>query len=205
MRSSRVAADVSVEVLSSPGAEQKTLSSPVVHRDECSIFVETAEVGTKEVIDHIIEVGIDQNCLEDAAQACEYQYHSSGDGCYDADQCHCPCCWKNRNQDRIPVMVLTIISLLLTFSAVGGFSFTQTLATVGRQNQVLKHSLVVFNVLFVASFLCNFLAVLILLILQPRRQYSRYKKISLFISNTASFAFLILGYGFVIAFNIQHR
>ncbi|KAI3916435.1 hypothetical protein MKW92_005892 [Papaver armeniacum] len=176
MRSSRVAADVSVEILSSPGAEQKKLSSPV---------------------------GIDQNCLEDAAQACEY--HSSGDGCYAGDQCHCPCCWKNRNQDRIPVMVLLIISLLLTFSAVGGFSFTQTLATVGRQNQVLKHSLVVFNVLFVASFFCNFLAVLILLILQPRREYSRYKKISLFISNTASFAFLILGYGFVIAFNIQHR
>ncbi|KAI3863337.1 hypothetical protein MKX03_023277, partial [Papaver bracteatum] len=164
------------------------------------------EVGTKEVIDHhIIEVGIDQNCLEDAAQACDYQYHASGDGCYDGDQCHCPFCWKNRNQDRIPVMVLSIISLLLTFSAVGGFSFTQTLAMVGRRNQVLNHSLVVFNVLFVASFFCNFLAVLILLILQPRREYSRYKKISLFISNTASFVFLILAYGFVIAFNIQHR
>ncbi|RZC55859.1 hypothetical protein C5167_014712 [Papaver somniferum] len=197
MRSSRVVADFSL----------MRLSSPVLHREECSckhsnLLLGTEAVGVKEV-SLTIEGGEVQDRQEAAAAACECL--SSRDGCYVDDQCHLPGCWTNRNQDHIFGMVLSVISFLLTFSAVGGFIFTQVLTTVGRHDQILKHSLVAFNMLFAASFGCNFLAAFILFMLQSRREYIPYKNFSLIISNTASFAFLILGYGFVIAFNIQHR
>ncbi|KAI3837950.1 hypothetical protein MKX03_037017 [Papaver bracteatum] len=197
--SSKVGADVPVR-----------LSSPVLPRDECpcvrmflnrSDLLGTAEVGAKEVSLNI-EGGKDQD-WEAAEEACGY--HSSGAQCYVGDQCHHPGFWTNRNKDHILEMVLKIISFLLTFSAVGAFSFTQAITPLGSQDPVLKLSLVAFNVLFAASFFCNFLAALILLILQSHPEYFRYKKFSLIISNTVSFALLILGYGFVIAFNIQHR
>ncbi|KAI3945476.1 hypothetical protein MKW92_027190 [Papaver armeniacum] len=184
----------------------RSSSRVVLLRDECPcvrmFLLGTAEVGAKEVSLNI-EGGKDEDWEAAAAEACGY--HSSGARCYVGDQCHHRGCWTNRNKDHILEMVLKIISFLLTLSAVGAFSFTQAITPLGSQDPVLKHSLVAFNVLFAASFFCNFLGALILLVLQSRPEYFRYKKFSLIISNTVSFAFLILGYGFVIAFNIQHR
>ncbi|RZC55860.1 hypothetical protein C5167_014715 [Papaver somniferum] len=187
-------------------------SVPALHMVDCpcesSHLLRTEEVAAKEVSLNI-DGGKVQDCREAPPAACEYR--SSGNGCYADDQCHHPGFRMKRNQDQILEMVLSVISLLLTLSAVGGFAFTQLLTTVRshdqypNHDQFLEHSLVAFNVLFAASFFCNFLAAFVHFILQSRRECFPYTKFSLIISNTFSFAFLILGYGFVIAFNIQYR
>lgn len=123
---------------------------------------------------------------------------------FGGDQCHHPQCWMNKTKDRLIEVLLMVSSFLLSFCTAGAFYFTEALTIAGSHGPVLKHSLAAFNRVFTASFVCNFLGVLICLILQYRREYHRYKKFILIISNTASFLFMVLGYGFVITFNIQH-
>ncbi|KAI3923063.1 hypothetical protein MKW98_009845 [Papaver atlanticum] len=142
---------------------------------------------------------------EDAGAVIECQ--SGGCGFYIGDQWHHhPQCWTNKSRDRFLEMLLMVSSFLLSFATSGALYFTQALTIVGsHDDRVLKHSLAGFKWVFAASFFINFLGVFALLILQSRREYHKYKKYSLTISNIASFLFMVLGYGLVIAFNIQRR
>ncbi|KAI3873189.1 hypothetical protein MKX03_034279 [Papaver bracteatum] len=129
--------------------------------------------------------------------------HSGGAGVYIRDQYHRPQCWMNKSKDTFLEVLLMVCSFLLSFAVAGAFYFTQALAIVGSHDPILKHSLAALRRVFSASFFSNFLGVFVLLILQSRREYHKYKKFSLIISNAASFLFLVLGYGFVITFNIR--
>ncbi|MCL7031594.1 hypothetical protein MKW94_013718 [Papaver nudicaule] len=143
-------------------------------------------------------------CQNKEAAGKVFECQTGGCGFYTGDQWnHHPQCRINKSKDKFLEVLLMVCSFLLSFANAGAFYFTQALAIVGSHNSALKHSLVALYRVFAASFFCNFLGVSVLVILQSRREDHPYKKCTLIISNTASFLFMVLGYGFVIAFNIQ--
>ncbi|MCL7042521.1 hypothetical protein MKW94_017666 [Papaver nudicaule] len=148
-----------------------------------------------------VNFDVEKYCQNNEATGAAVKYHSGSDSFYD-DHCHHPNCWMNGSKDRFLEVLLMVSSFLLSFSTAGALYFTQALTIVGSHDPVLKHSLAAFKWAFASSFLSNFLGVVVLLILQSRREYHQYKKLSLIISNTASFVFMVLGYGLLIAFNI---
>ncbi|MCL7027832.1 hypothetical protein MKW94_025425 [Papaver nudicaule] len=138
------------------------------------------------------------------ASAADVECHSGGSSFHAGDY-HCRECWLRESKDRFLEVLSMVSAFLLSFGTAGAFYFTQALTIVGSHDPVLKHTFTTLNWVFAASFFCNFLGVLISLILQSRREYHRYKKLSLIISNIASFLFMVLGYGLLMAFNIGHR
>ncbi|KAI3884826.1 hypothetical protein MKX03_012202 [Papaver bracteatum] len=217
MTNSEIAADVQS---SSPGNDKNDITNP-----SCSLcasysniflqFLGEAEEGklkpklnsaslksTKQV-----NINVHGKCCQSKeVSEAVFECQSGGCGYSIGDQWHHhPQCWTNKSKAKFLEALLMVSSFLLSFATAGAFYFTQALAVVGSHDPVLKHNLAAFNRVFAASFFCNFLGVLICLILQSRREYHQYKKISLIISNIASFLFMVLGYGLVIAFNIQRR
>ncbi|KAI3869267.1 hypothetical protein MKX03_026691 [Papaver bracteatum] len=221
MTTSQIADDVRVSVqLSSPGHDENDRSNlPRRFRASSSRFVRALLQLLGEAED--VKLKSDSTSLKSAKQVnnvhekcCQnkedagavFECPSGGCGYRIGDEWHHhPQCWTNKNKAKFLEALLMVSSFLLSFATAGAFYFTQALAVVGSHDPVLKHSLAAFNRVFTASFLCNFLGVLICLILQSRREYHQYKKISLIISNAASFLLMVLGYGLVIAFNFQRR
>ncbi|KAI3873192.1 hypothetical protein MKX03_034282 [Papaver bracteatum] len=183
MRSSQIADDVRLSLqLSSPGNEKKS------SRKLMRAFTNFLKSLPSKLISTSMESVVNK---EDARSVSECQ---SGD-----------CGLSNESRERFALVLLMMSSFLLSFATAGALYFTQALAIVGSHDPLLKDSLAALNRVVSASFFCNFLGLFALLILQSRREYHRYMKLSLTISNTASFLFLVLGYGFIIAFNIQRR
>ncbi|KAI3954582.1 hypothetical protein MKW98_019713 [Papaver atlanticum] len=220
MRSSAIADDV--RVLPSPGNKKKSIRKfmRAVTNLLKSLIIgllgrwEAVEVKLKSALNSTslksaeqVNIDIYGKCCpnkEDARSVFECQ---SGDcGFYIGDKWHHhPQCLSNESRERFVLVLLMMSSFLLSFATAGAFYFTQALAIVGSHDPLLKDSLAALNRVVSASFFCNFLGLFVLLILQSRREYHQYKKLSLTISNTASFLFLVIGYGFIIAFNIQRR
>ncbi|MCL7047910.1 hypothetical protein MKW94_030966 [Papaver nudicaule] len=99
---------------------------------------------------------------------------------------------------------LMVCSLLLSVSILGALCFVNALSIVGSHDPLLKHSLVVLHWVVKASSTCNFLGMSIALILSSSREYLLYQKFSLLIGTTASFLFMVLGYGLLLSFIVQH-
>ncbi|KAI3954579.1 hypothetical protein MKW98_019710 [Papaver atlanticum] len=224
MTTSQIADDVRVSVqLSSPGHDENDRTNlPGSFRSSSSTFLravlqllgEAEEVKKKSTVNSTslksakqVNVSCHGKCSQNKEDAGEvFECQSGGCGFYIGDQWHHhPQCWTNKYRNRFVETLLMVSSFLLSFATAGAFYFTQALTVAGSHDTVLKHSLAAFNGVFTASFFCNFMGVLVCLILQSRREYHQYKKISLIISNAASFLFMVLGYGLVIAFNIQRR
>ncbi|KAI3831129.1 hypothetical protein MKX03_017233 [Papaver bracteatum] len=198
MRTSQIDDDVRLSLQSSSppetGADEKTNSRRSFEEAKLKLsFNSTSLKSAKQII------------KEDAGQVIECQ--SGGCGFYIGDQWHHhPQCWTSKSKDRFLEVLLMVSSFLLSFATAGSFYFTQALTIVGsHDDRVLKHSLAGLKCVFGASFCSNFLGLFALLILQSRREYHKYKKYSLIISNIASFLFMVLGYGLLIAFNIRRR
>ncbi|KAI3873188.1 hypothetical protein MKX03_034278 [Papaver bracteatum] len=221
MTTSQIGDDIRVSVqLSSHGLDEKDRSNlPRSFRSSSSTFLRALlqlPGGAEEVnlksdstsLKSAMQVNnVHEKCCqnkEDAGAVFECQSGSCGYRIGD-EWHHHPQCWTNKSKAKFLEALLMVSSFLLSFGTAGAFYFTQALAVVGSHDPVVKHSLAAFNRVFIASFLCNFLGVLTCLILQSRREYHQYKKISLIISNAASFLFMVLGYGLVIAFNIERR
>jgi len=117
----------------------------------------------------------------------------------DGDQCQHQ---TNECKDGYLEVLLMVSSFLLSFATAGSMYFLQMLAVIGISDPFLRQSLAAIKRVFVVSFSCNLFGVLICVTLQS--YHRRYKKFSLIISNTASFLFMVLGYGLLISFNI-HR
>ncbi|KAI3873190.1 hypothetical protein MKX03_034280 [Papaver bracteatum] len=160
-----------------------------------------------------VDIDVEKYCQNNESTRPTVENFRSGNDSFHADgQCRDPQCWcllligMNKSKDRFVEVLLMVCSFLLSFANAGAFYFLQALTNVGSHDDpVLKRSLAALNRVFVASFLCNFLGVFVLLILQSRRGYHLYKKFSLVISNAASFLLMVLGYGLLIAFNIGRR
>ncbi|MCL7040256.1 hypothetical protein MKW94_000718 [Papaver nudicaule] len=99
---------------------------------------------------------------------------------------------------------LMVCSLLLSVSILGALCFINTLSIIGSHDPLLKHNLVVLRWVVKASSTCNFLGMCVALILSSSREYLQYQKNSLMIGTTASFLFMVLGYGLLLSFIIQH-
>ncbi|KAI3905726.1 hypothetical protein MKW92_048706 [Papaver armeniacum] len=208
MTTSGIADDVGVSVqFSSPGDDKNdktnlpSSSSREFLREMLHLLREEKEVNLTSncsLPKSEFHIGLDgKHCQNKEAARKAYKNYFGG------YQCHHPQCWMSKTKDRFLEVLLMVSSFLLSFCTAGAFYFTEALTIDGSHDPVLKHSLAAFNRVFAASFICNFLGVLICLILQYRREYHQYKKFILIISNTASFLFMVLGYGFVITFNIQ--
>ncbi|KAI3951892.1 hypothetical protein MKW92_017576 [Papaver armeniacum] len=160
-----------------------------------------------------VDTDVEKYCQNNEATRPTVENFRSGDDSFHADgQCRNPqcCCLllmrMNKSKDRFLEVLLMVCSFLLSFANAGAFYFLQALTNVGsHDDRVLKRSLAALNRVFVASFLCNFLGVFVLIILQSRREYYQYKKFSLVISNAASFLLMVVGYGLLIAFNVGRR
>ncbi|KAI3897755.1 hypothetical protein MKW92_043882 [Papaver armeniacum] len=224
MTTSEIADDVRVSVqLTSPGHDENDRSNlPRSFRSSSSSFLrallqllgEAEEVKLKSTLKSDstalksakqVNINVHGKCCQNKEDdGAVFQCQSGSCGYCIGDQWHHhPQCWTNKSKAKFIEALLMVCSFLLSFATAGAFYFTQALAVVGSHDPVVKHSLTAFNRVFTASFFCNFLGVLICLILQSRPEYHPYKKISLIISNAASFLFMVLGYGLVIAFNIQ--
>ncbi|KAI3951891.1 hypothetical protein MKW92_017575 [Papaver armeniacum] len=222
MTNSEIADDVRFSVqLSSPGNDKNDITNPSwslcasyskVLRAMLQFLGEAEEVKLKSKFKSTslkpakqVNIDVHGKCCQDKEDAgAVFECQSGGCGYCIGDQWHHhPQCWTNKSKGKFLEALLMVSSFLLSFATAGAFYFTQALAVVGSHDPVVKHRLTAFNRVFTASFFCNFLGVLICLILQFRREYHPYKKIILIISNTASFLFMVLGYGLVIAFNIQ--
>ncbi|MCL7048211.1 hypothetical protein MKW94_004676 [Papaver nudicaule] len=211
MRTSEVDNEFLVSVPLPPGTGQNSRANPPRNKfwKWClRITGETEEVKLKSTSNSTSAKQVHgKYCQNKEDAGAVFECQSGGCGFYIGDQWHHhPQCQMNKSKDGFLEVLLMVCSFLLSFASAGAFYFTQALTIVGSHDDpVLKHSLATLNSTFAASFFSNFLGVFVLLILQSRREYHLYKKFCLIISNTASFLFMVLGYGFVIAFNIQHR
>ncbi|KAI3903015.1 hypothetical protein MKW92_046796 [Papaver armeniacum] len=157
----------------------------------------TINCSQMDALTHIISEIVDQNL----GSAETFQSNFGRSGVNISDQCLHTCCRRRKSQNLSLEMGLEATLLLSSVHAAGAYAFGQMIR-VRERDPITKRSLEAFIVLFGASFLCTFLGALTLLIIVSSRKYYQYKKLCLVMSNTASFVLMMIGYGFVVAFNM---